>query len=103
MRRMSFMLTKEQVLNQTKDVTRRNGWAFLKPGDLIQPVEKCMGLKKGEKQVLLGGPYALYQSPCSGSTRLAHRIEIGRASLIWSYLNLLKCIAKPIIAKRIKE
>lgn len=38
MRRMSFMLTRKQVLDQTKDVTRRNGWAFLKPGDLIQPV-----------------------------------------------------------------
>lgn len=56
MRRMSFALTKEQILNQTKTVTRRNGWKNLKPGDLIQPVEKCMGLQKGEKQVLLGCP-----------------------------------------------
>lgn len=56
MRRMSFMLTKEQILNQTKTVTRRNGWNHLMPGDLIQPVEKCMGLKKGEKQVKLGTP-----------------------------------------------
>ncbi|MEZ7494486.1 hypothetical protein QO206_03250 [Leeuwenhoekiella aequorea] len=53
---MSFALTKEQVLNQTKTVTRRNGWNNLKVGDLIQPVEKCMGLKKGEKQVKLGCP-----------------------------------------------
>lgn len=56
MRRMSFALTKEQILNETKTVTRRLGWKNLKPGDLIQPVEKCMGLKKGEKQVLLGKP-----------------------------------------------
>lgn len=56
MKRMSFMLTKEQVLDQTKTVTRRNGWKNLKEGDLIQPVEKCMGLKKGEKQVKLGCP-----------------------------------------------
>ncbi len=53
---MSFALTKEQILNQTKTVTRRNGWKNLKVGDLIQPVEKCMGLQKGEKQVLLGCP-----------------------------------------------
>ncbi|MAO42136.1 MULTISPECIES: hypothetical protein [Leeuwenhoekiella] len=56
MRRMSFALTKEQVKNQSKNVTRRQGWANLKPGDLVQPVEKCMGLKKGEKQKLIGGP-----------------------------------------------
>ncbi len=56
MKRMSFALTTEQILNQTKTVTRRNGWKNLKPGDLIQPVEKCMGLKKGEQQTLLGAP-----------------------------------------------
>ena len=56
MRRMSFALTKEQVQNQTKTVTRRNGWNNLKVGDLIQTVEKCMGLKKGEKQVKIGCP-----------------------------------------------
>lgn len=49
MRNMSFMLTTEQARNKTKTVTRRNGWWFLKPGDLIQQVEKCQGLKKGEK------------------------------------------------------
>lgn len=56
MRRMSFALTTEQVINKTKTVTRRKGWQKLKPGDLLQPVVKCMGLKKGEKQQLIGGP-----------------------------------------------
>ncbi|MBN2061420.1 MAG: ASCH domain-containing protein [Deltaproteobacteria bacterium] len=46
---MSFMLTTEQARNKIKDVTRRNGWWFLKPGDIVQQVEKCRGLKKGEK------------------------------------------------------
>ena len=46
---MSFMLTTEQVRNRTKTVTRRLGWKFLKPGDIINAVEKCQGLKKGEK------------------------------------------------------
>ncbi len=48
-RNMSFMLTTEQVRNQTKTVTRRMGWKFLKEGDILNAVEKCQGLKKGEK------------------------------------------------------
>ncbi|HUX79060.1 MAG TPA: ASCH domain-containing protein [Alphaproteobacteria bacterium] len=56
MRNMSFMLTKERIKKQQKTVTRRFGWWFLKPGDLIQPVEKCMGLKKGQKVVRIGCP-----------------------------------------------
>jgi len=48
-RNMSFMLTTEQIRNRTKTVTRRLGWWFLKPGDIVNAVEKGMGLKKGEK------------------------------------------------------
>ena len=46
---MSFFLTTKQVENETKDVTRRDGWWNLKPGEIIQAVIKCQGLKKGEK------------------------------------------------------
>ena len=53
MRAISFMLTTEQVLARTKDVTRRNGWATLKAGDRMRGVRKAMGLKKGEKHELL--------------------------------------------------
>lgn len=49
MRNMSFAMTTEQIKNQTKTVTRRFGWWFLKPGDKLQAVEKSMGLQKGEK------------------------------------------------------
>jgi hypothetical protein len=49
MRNISFALTTPQLLNGTKDVTRRNGWNFLKAGDRLWAVEKGMGLKKGEK------------------------------------------------------
>lgn len=55
MRNMSFALTTPQVLDQSKDVTRRLGWLKLKAGDLIQPVKKCMGLRPGEKIDKLGG------------------------------------------------
>jgi hypothetical protein len=48
-RNMSFAKTTEQVRAGTKTVTRRIGWWFLKPGEIVNAVEKCRGLKKGEK------------------------------------------------------
>lgn len=56
MRNMSFMLTTEQVRNRTKTVTRRLGWKNAKPCDVVQPVVKGQGLKKGERVEKLGGP-----------------------------------------------
>lgn len=53
-RNMSFAMTTDQFRNRTKDVTRRFGWWFLKPGDEVLGVEKAMGLKKGEKVRPLG-------------------------------------------------
>lgn len=48
-RNMSFMLTTEQVRQQTKTVTRRLGWNHLRVGDELNACVKCMGLKPGEK------------------------------------------------------
>lgn len=48
-RNMSFMLTTEQIRNRTKTVTRRMGWKFLRPDDVLNACVKCMGLKPGEK------------------------------------------------------
>jgi len=56
MRNMSFAMTTGAILERRKTVTRRFGWWFLKPGDLVQPVDRCMGLKHGEHPVRLGGP-----------------------------------------------
>lgn len=53
-RNMSFALTTEQIKKRTKTVTRRKGWEFLKPGDIINACVKCMGLKPGEKIERLG-------------------------------------------------
>jgi hypothetical protein len=50
---MSFSMTTPQVRAGIKDVTRRLGWWFLKPGDIVNAVEKCRGLKKGEKVKLI--------------------------------------------------
>ncbi len=53
MRMMSFALTERQLLDGTKTVTRRAGWQNLKPGEHITAVRKAMGLKAGEKAVVL--------------------------------------------------
>jgi hypothetical protein len=52
-RNMSFAMTKEQVKARTKTVTRRLDWKFLKPGDLLNAVDRTMGFKKGEHPVHL--------------------------------------------------
>ena len=54
MRRISFALTQPQFLDGTKDVTRRMGWLFLKPGDRLRAVDKVMGFRKGERATVLG-------------------------------------------------
>lgn len=56
MRNMSFALTTPQVIAGTKDVTRRLGWEFLRVGELLRPVKKCMGLRPGEKLEVLRAP-----------------------------------------------
>lgn len=59
MRNMSFAITTDQVYQQTKDVTRRLGWQQLRPGEIFQPVKKCMGLRPGEKIERIGPPVRL--------------------------------------------
>lgn len=54
MRSMSFAMTKSQLLDGSKDVTRRKGWKYLKAGDKVKAVNKSMGLKRGEKQKVYG-------------------------------------------------
>lgn len=53
-RRISFSLTEPQLLDRSKDVTRRLGWAALREGTELVAVRKAMGLRKGERQVVLG-------------------------------------------------
>lgn len=56
MKLISFALTTQAILDQTKTVTRRLGWKALKPGAVLQPVRKCMGFKKGEHPEHIGCP-----------------------------------------------
>ncbi len=53
-RNISFALTTNQFKARTKTVTRRLRWLNAKVGDILQGVEKGMGLKPGEKVVKLG-------------------------------------------------
>lgn len=48
-RNMSFYLTQLQVHMKVKTVTRRLGWDFLKPDDIVNACVKCQGLGKGGK------------------------------------------------------
>lgn len=63
MRNMSYRLTKRQFLDGSKDITRRDGWAFLKAGEHYTGVEKSQGLKKGEKIVYLGQCICISNEP----------------------------------------
>jgi hypothetical protein len=50
---MSFSLTIELYKARTKTITRHKGWWNFKPGDIVNGVEKALGLKKREKMVVL--------------------------------------------------
>lgn len=62
-RNMSFSISTKQFRNRTKVVTRRLGWKSLKPGEIVNGVEKAMGLKPGEKIVRLGAIRILSNRP----------------------------------------
>lgn len=49
MRNMSCALTKTQIRDGSKTVTRRDAWLKLQAGDLLRPVNKTVGSKKGER------------------------------------------------------
>ena len=54
MRRISFGLTREQLLDGSKDVTRRLGWEYAKAGDVWLAVNRVMGFRNGERAVIYG-------------------------------------------------
>ena len=50
-RLLSVNLTEQAVVERRKTVTRRLGWAFLKPGDRLTLVRKAMGRKRKDGTV----------------------------------------------------
>jgi hypothetical protein len=81
MRNISFSLTEPQFLDGSKDVTRRLGWANLKPGDRLMACRKCMGLKPGEKIVRLGEIEVVSNTP-EPLNRMSADAAYGRAEAI---------------------
>jgi len=63
MRLMSFRLTTGPFLDFSKDVTRRLGWANLKPGEHFMGVKQAQGLRKGEQVQRLGECVCLSNEP----------------------------------------
>ncbi len=78
MRNMSFALTTAQVRTGTKTVTRRTGWTFLKPGDLVRPVVKSQGLKRGEKVEVIRAPLRIVSVSREALERLGVEEVYGR-------------------------
>lgn len=82
MRNMSFAMTTGQIQDGTKTVTRRLGWLHLKPGDMLRPVRKCMGLKPGEKIEALREPVRVVSPSREPLRRMTDDLEYGRAECI---------------------
>ncbi len=74
---MSFSLTERQLVCGTKTVTRRLGWRTLKAGDELLAVDKCMGLKKGQRQRVLAKirVVGVRREPVSDATETEARLE----------------------------
>ena len=96
MRNMSFSHTIPQILDGSKDVTRRNSWWNLKPGDRVRAVKKSMGLKKGEKVE----PLAELEIVSVRKERLFHvtNDDVRREGFPelnrWDFINLVRNIAR---------
>lgn len=82
MRLMSFGLTVPQMQAGTKSVTRRLGWRRAKPGDVLQPVRKAMGLRKGETVERITRPIVLLEVSFEPLRRISDDLDYGLAELV---------------------
>jgi len=79
---MSFALTTAQIIAGSKTVTRRLGWLHAKPGQLVRPVRKCMGLRPGERIDVLTDPRLIVDVRREPLRRMLDDIEYGFAECI---------------------
>jgi hypothetical protein len=82
MANMSFALTGPQMLDQSKDITRRLGWLKLKAGVYVQPVQKCMGLRPGEKVVKIGRLIRIVSVRREPLSRMTDDLSYGQAECV---------------------
>lgn len=110
MRNISFMLTKAQILDRSKTVTRRLGWLNLYPGDRLQGVEKSMGLKKGEaiKKLAVIEVVSRCREPLEAMDCLGYgTIEVGKEGFpklsgkqfVKMFCEHMKCTPKTVITR----
>jgi hypothetical protein len=76
-RHISVAMTTPQIRNQTKTVTRRVGWTFVKVGDLLQPIVKGQGLKKGETVETVGAPIRVVRVRREPLSRMRDEVAYG--------------------------
>jgi hypothetical protein len=76
-RNMSFGLTEGPMIEGSKTVTRRVGWLHAKPGQLLRPVRKCMGLRPGERIVVLRDPIMVLDVRREPLRRLTDDVDYG--------------------------
>lgn len=79
---MSFALTTAQIMEGTKTVTRRLGWLHAKPGQLLRPVRKGMGLRPGERIDVLRDPIRLVDVRREPLRRMLDDTEYGFAEVV---------------------
>jgi hypothetical protein len=81
--RMSFSMSAQAVRDRSKTVTRRLGWGRLAPGKRFVGIEKGMGLRRGEHQVVIAHCFCVSNTPEPLSVLLdpANR-EYARAEMI---------------------
>lgn len=72
-RLMSVAYTESQVRDRTKYVTRRLGWAYLRPGDKLTLCRKVMGRRRGEPLVRVAAVQVISVRREPLDTMLRHR------------------------------
>lgn len=82
MRNMSFGLTEVPMIEGLKTVTRRLGWLHAKPGQLLRPVRKAMGLKAGERIVVLRDPILIVDVRREPLRRMIDDVDYGLAECV---------------------
>ena len=102
MRNMSFMLTTQQIKDESKTVTRRLGWWFLKAGDVVMACEKCQGLKKGEKinklkPIRIVSSYGEHLDEITQSDTVKEGFILSRLDFIDMFCREMKCSPYTIV------
>lgn len=82
MKNISFALTTQQIIDGTKDVTRRMGWLKLYSGVTLRPVRKCMGLRPGEKIEQLRSPILVRMATREPLRRMTDDTKYGAAECV---------------------